>query len=154
VAGSSERQRRLRQRRRLRIKNGQPSSITEADEHLPPHNATVEEKQQFNQATEKMSYKYLAEDGDLIFRIKFFCVKPQTIAVATAVEKHIAVEEFTLVHRYLALGTGSVGRDWFPGNCDRTLACSFFVTRQLKKLTSAQPRTSTFRTTIDEDPAL
>ena len=47
---------------------GMPSSIAEDDKQSPPDNGTAEEKQQFNQATEKMSYTYSTGDGDLVFR--------------------------------------------------------------------------------------
>jgi len=46
---------------------GKPKSISRTDSQLPPENATTEEREQFNQSTESMSYQYSTPDGDLVF---------------------------------------------------------------------------------------
>lgn len=46
---------------------GKPKSIARADPQLPPKNATEEERKQFRESTESMSYRYSTPDGDLVF---------------------------------------------------------------------------------------
>lgn len=46
---------------------GKPSSIKKADSQSPPKSATVEEQEEFNRATERMTYVYSTVDGELVF---------------------------------------------------------------------------------------
>ena len=46
---------------------GKPQSVAYTDSQLPPANATPEERAQFNQSSESMSYQYATPDGDLVF---------------------------------------------------------------------------------------
>ena len=46
---------------------GKPFSIKQADSQSPPEDATAEEQEEFNQATESVTYVYSTTDGDLVF---------------------------------------------------------------------------------------
>ncbi|NLF31315.1 MAG: hypothetical protein GX591_10565 [Planctomycetes bacterium] len=46
---------------------GQPASVGHAASTLPPPGASEDERRDFNETTESMSYRYWTPDGDLVF---------------------------------------------------------------------------------------